>query len=109
MAPDTPRRDVKYLIDTPKSTPHSRPKKKNHDSAAKPSARKWSNFMQECRRWTPCPPTPVPPTKKEEGKNYTKKYKSEPEIAEPLGNGRTYVINRLNLGKTAHESDSDSE
>ena len=48
-------------------------------------------------------------TKKKKVKRQMKHRNSEPESAEPTEDGHNYIIDRLNIGETAQDSDSDSK
>ena len=48
-------------------------------------------------------------TKKKKVKRQMKHRNSEPESAEPTEDGHNYIIDWLNIGETAQDSDSDSK
>ena len=50
-----------------------------------------------------------PISRKKKGKRQNKKSNSDQADADPSEDGRNYVLDRLNLGETAQESESDSK
>ena len=104
MAPYTPLRSVKYLMNTPKSTPHS-----GHTNKMKPALAAKQRVVSQLiltissRKPTAWRVMSLFPRKRRGG--VAKKRKSETTKAGSEDVGNTYGIDHLKIGETKHDSD----